>query len=170
MALNDKAHFRNLFNSRMSRDEYVFDIEPFIGVGKLQFGMSSRQVANAIGNPDSSRKTFLGEVKEYRRENGLVTTYTKDTNDLIEIGFSSNISELQYKGRQLFVEPALNIFDELVREDGSPYETVGFIVLLKLGMTITGFHDGAEEQKAITVFTQGRWDVEKDELKLLVLP
>ena len=147
-----------------------FDIEPFIGVGKLQFGMSSRQVANAIGNPDSSRKTFLGEVKEYRRENGLITTYTKDTDDLIEIGFSSNITELQYKGRKLFVEPALAIFDELIREDGLPYETVGFIVLLKLGMTVTGFHDGAEEQKAVTVFAQGRWNVEKDELKLLALP
>ncbi|EIJ45150.1 hypothetical protein GWL_45900 [Herbaspirillum sp. GW103] len=46
----------------------------------------------------------------------------------------------------------------MVNLDGNPYESVGFIVLLNLGITLTGFHDDDIYQRAVTVFTRGRWD------------
>jgi hypothetical protein len=49
--------------------------------------------------------------------------------------------------------------------DGAPKEFLGFIILLNLGITLTGFHDGDESQKAITAFASGRWDRLSGEMK-----
>ena len=60
------------------------------------------------------------------------------------------------------------VYKELVKEDRDPREYVGFLVLLSRGVTLTGFHDDSD-QKAITVFAQGRWDHLKDKLNTLTL-
>ena len=41
----------------------------------------------------------------------------------------------------------------------------GFIVLLNLGITLTGFHDDDIYQRAVTVFARGRWDGQLSDLK-----
>jgi len=56
-------------------------------------------------------------------------------------------------------------FEKLILKDGSPYEYVGFIIMLQLGMTLTGFHDADESQKAVTVFSPGRWDQLKPQFR-----
>jgi len=142
-----------------------FDIQPYVGVGDIKFGMNQNQIANLIGPSPKSKKGFLGEVTESRRDNGLSMTYGKDSNELVEIGVSKNITELEFGGKYLFTASPLNIFDELVKYDGNPYEYVGFVILLKLGITLTGFHDGDENQKAVTVFAKGRWDDQLADLK-----
>lgn len=141
------------------------DIQSYVGVGKLHFGLSQVEIAQLIGTPTSQKTGFSGELTEYRRENGLLTTYDKNTHKLIEIGFSKNILELEYANKKLFNEPPFTIFSELAKLDGNPYESLGFIVLLNLGMTLTGFHDEDVNQRAVTVFARGRWDDFLHELK-----
>jgi len=142
-----------------------FDIKPYIGVGDLRFGMDRAKVEQLIGTASRQKKGFSGETTEYRRDNGLLTTYDSGTNELVEIGFSRNILELQYEDVEIFVEPPKDVFKKLASLDGNPYENVGFIVLLKLGITLTGFHDDDINQRAVTVFTRGRWDDLMQDLK-----
>lgn len=141
-----------------------FEIQPYIGIGDIKFGMRPVDVDNLIGPPLSVKKDFLGERTEYRRDNGLLVTYSENQG-VVEIGCSRNIIELEYDKNVIFAYSPLQVLKELVKIDRAPYEVVGFIVLLDLGMTLTGFHDGATEQMAVTVFAKGRWDDELPNMK-----
>jgi len=43
--------------------------------------------------------------------------------------------------------------------------TVGYVVLLQLGLAMTGFHDGDLSQKAVTAFARGSWDTLRPKMK-----
>jgi len=142
-----------------------FDIKTYVGAGHLRFGMNQAKVEQLIGTAARQKKGFSGGATEYRRDNGLLTTYDSGTNELVEIGFSRNILELEYGDIKIFAEPPKEVFKNLANLDGNPYESVGFIVLLKLGITLTGFHDDDINQRAVTAFTRGRWDDLMQDLK-----
>jgi hypothetical protein len=145
--------------------EHPLEIRSYVGVGPLRFGMSQTEVESISGAPKRVKKGFLGEPTEYRRDSGLIATYDQSSGRLVELGFSKNIAELSFDGRQVFCELPAEILKYLLGKDGVPYEFVGFLVLLKLGMTLTGFHDNAIEQMAVTVFSRGRWDSQLPKLQ-----
>jgi hypothetical protein len=47
--------------------------------------------------------------------------------------------------------------------DPHPFEWVGFIIFLEIGIALTGYHDGDTAQRAMTIFPQGRWDAYRDQ-------
>lgn len=47
--------------------------------------LSHAIVEELIGASSRKKKGFLGETIEYRRENGLLTTYGLNTNELVEV-------------------------------------------------------------------------------------
>ncbi len=141
-----------------------FDIKPYIGVGSLKFKMRPDEVVGILGKPDDVDEENGEELREYRVDNGLQTVYSSNVEELVEIGFSSNIIGLSYNGIELFRRSSADVLDFLIAEDKSPYALLGYIVLLSLGVTLTGFHDADEDQKAVTVFTKGRWNSMKDKL------
>lgn len=145
------------------------DIQPYIGVNALHFRMLPNQIQHLIGPPASRNTGFSGELTEYRRANGLLMTYDKKTQELVEIGVSRNVLELKYGDCEIFTLPSMDVLRRLVKLDGNPYESVGFIVLLKLGITLTGFHEEALDQKAVTIFAKGRWDDDLPDMKPFVL-
>lgn len=148
-----------------SSHEGDFSIQPYIGVDRLHFGMSLNEVENLVGPPVLRDTGFLGETIEYRWDNGLLTTYDQKKCALVEIGISRNIINLEFDNIYIFTMSPQDVLAKLVQLDGDPYESLGFIVLLKLGITLTGFHDDAVEQKSVTVFERGRWDDLIPELK-----
>lgn len=50
-------------------------------------------------------------------------------------------------------------------EDGDLMEAYGFVVSFKMGIALTGFHDGDDAQKAIHVFRLGDWDMLKHRMR-----
>jgi len=86
---------------------------------------------------------------------------------LVEIGFSKNARVIIY-GMDLFNDA--NAFQALLRRDSCPYESYGFIILLNLGITLTGFHDSDPNQLAITAFVRGRWNDSKNEFRRFPVP
>lgn len=142
-----------------------FDINPYIGVGDLRLGMNQNEVAKILGKPDDVEEEADQERREYRIENGLQTVYSKN-DELVEIGFSPNISGLSFKDTKLFENDPLEVLHSLVKEDKKPYELYGFVVLLNLGVTLTGFLDASKDDRAVTVFVKGRWDSLKMKMKL----
>jgi len=136
-----------------------FEIYPLIGVGDIKFGMTSDQVADLIGlSDDYDIDESNSERREYRRDNGFQAVYSARTKKLVEMGFSSNILELSFNDIYVFSKPEADVVKQLIIIDQNPYILFGFIVLNKLGLTLTGFHDGNKNQKAVTVFSEGRWD------------
>jgi len=134
------------------------DMQPYASVGPVRFGMSETEVRAVLGAPQSPRKDGSGD---------LVLRYgylrvTVGVSGAVEVGVVPEIPTT-HAGIDIFSSPSA--FAGLCLMDGAPQESSGFIILLKLGITMTGFHDGDESQKAVTAFVAGRWDVFKPEMK-----
>lgn len=52
----------------------------------------------------------------------------------------------------------------LVDEDGDAQQVLGCVVLLNLGVSITGVHDADESQLSCSAFRRGRWDRLREEM------
>jgi len=143
------------------------EITPHQGVGNLRFGMIPYAVHSIFGNPKKTKRNKLNELVE--RYEKLVVVYKKETIRVTEIGFGRDATDLSYKGNQLFEMPPQAALRLLADDDGGPVTTFGFIVFLNLGIAVTGFLDGDDDDRAITLFESGRWDGEKNDMKRIVL-
>ncbi len=135
----------------------LVDIRPYEGVGEVHFGMSVADAFRRLGEPSLVYKARSGEQRlDY---GSLLLTF--DEFGLAEVGLLpealpgiAGILLLENEG-----------FARLLVADGAAKEIVGFIVLLKFGVTITGMHDGDQSQLAATAFRRGRWDELIDRMK-----
>lgn len=141
------------------------EINPYIGVGKLRFGMTKDEVETILGAPEESDVHPLGEVSEDRFGSSVLTLYSKTDDTLVQVGFSRWTQGVAYKTTDIFHGDPRKVLEFLIQEDGQPFVSMGIIVLLNLGITLTGFHDKASEERAVTVFAKGRWDSEVEDLK-----
>lgn len=131
----------------------MLEIKSYGSVGSISFGMSVDELVKAVGEPKKITKNRLGEI-DYKYDVFRVALSAKDSR-VVEVGLLPE-TEARLNGVDIFSSP--DAFASLLKMDGDPYEYVGFIILLNLGITITGFHDNTDAQKAVTVFAKGRWD------------
>lgn len=131
----------------------MYEIEPYVSVGPLSFGLSQREVKSLLGEPVRTSVNRRGETDfQYPDTN---VRFSSANLTLVEVGISPS-TPATIKGVNLFDDPdALN---KLVALDRTASEYYGFIVLFHLGITMTGFHDGDDSQRAVTAFIRGRWD------------
>jgi hypothetical protein len=130
----------------------TFTIEPYSGAMPITFEMSPEEVERVVGPADRLGTNSLGEREEGRGP--VVIRYSKDDGRVVEIGFVPG-ARVTLRGHDLFEEQ--DLLGILARWDAAR-EFVGFLIYLGLGVTVTGFHDGDNAQRAITVFRRGRWD------------
>ena len=142
-----------------------FEIISYVGAKPLLFGMTQSQAEALVGPPEMTEDNFSGETNAMYRSFGI--RYSKQDQKLVEVGFSKTAT-VTIRGINVFSQK--NAFRDLVRQDSCPYESYGFIILLDLGITLTGFHDNDPNQLAITAFARGRWDDEKSDFKRFQLP
>jgi hypothetical protein len=138
----------------------MFEITPYKSVGPIRLGMSADELTAAIGEPVKVFRNRLGEM-DYKYHGFRVALSPKD-GTVVEIGLVPEI-EVVLDGVNIF--SSSDSFEKLVKKDGDPYEHLGFMIFLNLGITMTGFHDNDESQKAVTVFAKGRWDGVKSQFK-----
>jgi hypothetical protein len=136
-------------------------IKPYDSVGQVKFGMTAGEVVAVLGAPLRITKNRRGETS-YEYE-ALMIRLSADSNKVAEIALTPQ-SGVKVEDVDADVFSSDDAFARLLQKDGSPYEYMGFIVLLGLGMTFTGFHDSDESQKAVTVFEKGRWDILRSQL------
>jgi hypothetical protein len=139
-----------------------FEIISYVGAKPLLFGMTEAQVESLVGRPLG---TMLNNLGERNAQYELFSVrYSHQSGALLEIGFSSG-AKVMIHGLDLFGDK--EAFPKLLREDSCPFEYFGFVILLDLGITLTGFHDNDASQLAVTAFVRGRWDHLKDKFKKL---
>lgn len=129
----------------------LFTIESYVGALPVRFGMQPDEVEAVLGEPQRKSRNFRKEMT-YDYEN--VNVGFDMSNSVAHIGFVPG-ANVAYDGQPLFSQ---DVFHRLVRLDSEAKEVVGFVVLLKLGIAFTGFHDGDESQKAVSVFVEGAYD------------
>jgi hypothetical protein len=131
----------------------TFVLRPYIGADPLSFDMDSFAVAAVLGPPQAVKINRLGERAENRR--GVGIRYSAADGKVAEIGLVPSES-LVFEGHDLLHNP--DPVGVLMTFDPVPLESVGFLVFLELGVTLTGFHDDDVSQQAATIFRRGRWD------------
>ncbi len=130
-----------------------FTLVPYVGPEPVTFDMTASDVERALGQAQAISLNDFGERDECRGP--LSIRYSMDDGKVVELAFDPKVKVL-FHGENLFEHPALIQF--LLQFDSKPFEWVGFLIFLELGITVAGFHDGDESQKGITVFRKGRWD------------
>jgi len=140
--------------------EAVFSIASYVGPKPLLFGMSAQDAERIVGPPLRVAKNTLGETNAQYKT--LSIRYSKADGSLVEAGFVPP-ANVTLGGLDVFQDS--DVFRKIVSQDTSPYEYLGFIILLDLGMTLGGFHDDDPAQCAVTVFVRGRWDHLKSKFK-----
>lgn len=137
------------------------DIHSYSSVGTIKFGMSSDQVRALLGEPRRITTNRFGEeVLAFDGMNVCVSPSTGVVEVTLLPEAQPTISDIA-----IFSSPwALRRLRSL---DDQPLEVVGTIVFLKLGISVTGLHDGDDEQRAVSAFVKGRWAVFQDKMKPL---
>ena len=138
----------------------MIEIVPYECVGPVKFGMTIGEVAAVLGEPERVSTNRSKERDECRGELGIC--FSAEDSKVVEVSLSPRV-DVTLMGIDVFNDPSA--FDRLVAVDGKPLETLGFVILMKLGITLTGFHDQDESQKAVTAFARGRWDHVREELR-----
>ncbi|ADE53895.1 hypothetical protein Caka_0872 [Coraliomargarita akajimensis DSM 45221] len=114
--------------------------------------MTREQVASEFGDSISESTNSRNEIEESR--DGLVIRY--DETGIVEFAFTPDSAEPVFRGISLFHQE--DPISELLQFDPNPVECFGFILFLRVGITVTGYHDNTPSQRAITCFRRGRWD------------
>jgi hypothetical protein len=129
-------------------------IRPYECIDSLRFGESTKADCIALyGQPKNVRKNRYN-VEEYRYDD-FTLRFDLTNNTLRECTL------LPCKDAVLGSIPVTWDRDFLVaacNEDGNPVEANGFIVMLKLGIAVTGIHDNDDSQLAVTAFSKGVFD------------
>jgi len=135
----------------------MITIVSYKSVGPIAFGMKPKDIYSALGTPRLSTKDRYGDTV-HRYDNIFVTT---NNDGVVEV--------------ELLPDAAPNILDIdilsnrhslylLSKIDANPYECSGAIILLNIGISITGMHDDLDYQKSVTAFARGRFDELKKDM------
>ena len=138
----------------------IFDVQPYKSAGPFRFGMTEAE-ALALGHQPLRRKINSRKEPDWRF--GIYSIrFGAEDGLLCEIGFSTQCV-VKLDDIDVFSDP--NAFEKILLKDSNIFESYGFLVFFGLGITLTGFHDRSESDKAMTVFQRGRWDSKVNEPK-----
>lgn len=135
------------------------------GFQPLLLGMTRPEIDSVLGEMSIADHYALEGEGAFRYEVAPVRFVIR-AGRAVELGITPPATVL-FQGRSLFDD--FDAWRHVIAEDGDPQEVLGFVILRKLGLTLTGFHDGDRGQLAVTAFEPGRWDLLRDKMKPLRL-
>ena len=150
---------QSLAQDSSSNEELTHILLPYRGTSLVKFGATPDDVESVLGPAQRTKKTRAGNRMEYR-ETCRVEYSNEDK--VVEMTFWPP-GTLLLDSRNL-----LQGSDQVKRlsvHDKHPLEHVGFVVFYELGLAMTGFHDGDKGQEAITIFSKGKWDDSKENMR-----
>jgi len=122
-----------------------FQIDPYVGVGPVKFGMGKKDVEKILGKPEDTYKDFLDRTVEVR--GSVSIKYAK-----------SKVNEMSFLDDADVFLSGINVLkdkDAIKKLDaiGTPHNSVGFKIYFDLGIMVTGFSK-KKEDKTLSVFTK----------------
>lgn len=142
----------------------MIKINSYKDVNGISFGSSEHDLISVFGEP-------IGRSGNSQKEMELVYPdcifrLVGDTGDLREVTLLPEC-DASINGQSVFWDKQM--LHWLKSEDGELKEVFGFLVSLKLGIVLSGFHDDDESQKTIHAFRNGDWDMFKDRMHPFVI-
>lgn len=122
--------------------------------------MTTEEVCAVLGPPVRSLKNRKGGVEEVRE--GVKVCYSPATQTSTDFVLFPPVQAI-YNGEDLLASS--DPVSVLMADDPEPLESMGIVVFLRLGLTVTGFDEPDEADKAVTAFMEGRWDALREDLK-----
>lgn len=132
-------------------------LKPHKAAGSIAFGMNLQEVQETLGEPKLAVKNRRGEaILHY---DGLHITLSNQGVVEVEL-LPENIISLE--GVNIFSDPYA--LEKLCSIDGNAQQCLGAIILMNLGISLTGLHNRDESQKSATMFAEGRFDILKPQM------
>jgi hypothetical protein len=135
------------------------------GFAPLLIGMSRHEIDEVLDELPTPDRAGLDGEEAFRYIDSHVRVVMRN-NQAVEIALVPP-AQVSFRGKPVFENHS--VWREIVAVDGEASQFLGFIVLRRLGLTLTGFHDVDRGQLAITAFEHGRWDVFEHEMQPLIL-
>ena len=131
------------------------------GIHPLLLGMDREQLDRAMGEESTSDSAHLPNEVAIRYPAANARVVMRDGR-AVEVSLVPPAKVL-FEAKSLF--DGSSVWRELVGTDGDARLVLGFIVLPRLGLTLTGFHDRDIGQLAVTSFERGRWSSLEGQMK-----
>jgi len=138
----------------------LYEIRTYEGLKACPFGTSQTSFLNTLGTPTLKRKNRSGETVFHY--DGFIACFDKVTQEFREATFACDIP-IQLNDSQ--VNWSSEGLKQLCVQDGNPLQVYGTIVLLHLGVSITGLSDDERELRALSAFRRGDWDKFKSDFR-----
>lgn len=123
-----------------------------VGLGPVEFGMSADDLMRLDLGANTARETSVGLSVDFPHI-PIRATVVRDR--VVEVSATPPAVVL-FDDVAIFGSP--DIVATFVAEDPDFVDQLGFRVFPKLGIALTGLHDGDDSQISITVFEPGFWD------------
>ena len=147
--------------------EQHFEIAPYEGAGPIKFRSSRQDVEGVLGPSESFYRTDypprmgLSPVYEARYDSSNINLAYDLDHTLNYICFSQHRTPfpgtVSFRGINIFADN--DAFERLLAQDSEPFEWVGFIILMNLGMRLSGFHASSDSGLSVSLFERGRYDL-----------
>jgi hypothetical protein len=135
----------------------IFEIVPYIGTNMVNFGATRAEVCDSMGAAERTSISFQGKLIEYRSY--MNVAYTGKEDGVVDhIGFGRQMINVHLSGVKIFQAKSMDVLRELSKIDPEPKEFMNSIVFMKLGISLAGFLDDEDDDKAMAVFIRGKWD------------
>ena len=141
----------------------MITVQSYESVNGLKFGASVADAERVFGKPPYRRLRTSDVVELFYDE--MTLSFRGDK--MCECTIPNGV-ELWIDGIKVSWTP--EYFVGLIKSEITPLEFGGSVVLLKLGISLYGYEEGAESDRAVTAFRQNVWDPYRDKLKPFKLP
>jgi len=135
----------------------IFEIHPKQGLGSARFGMSPEQVDKIFGEPRS-------RITRDERLNHSYPSWIKagfENNKLCLVGAAHYADGITYRGIDIFKADPFEILRMLEHDCGKAFYSYGFVVFPSFGISLTGFHDGDEDARAMAIDLPEVWETDE---------
>jgi len=141
----------------------AFEIIPKQGLGLARFGMSPEQIEKIFGTVEVEDSSTPGRMDCYY-QNWINAGF--EDRKLCLIGATRQAVGITYKGVDIFHSDPLDVLRMLERDCGKAHYSYGFVIFVPFGISLTGFHDGNEDEKAMAIDLPQAWESDT-KLKLI---
>lgn len=143
----------------------MIQIISYDAINGLPFGSTEANAIAKFGPPTRRSKNRERELELHYPD--FVLRFDADSGGLRECSLFPQCSGMINGAPVQWTEDFLRW---LASEDQDLLEVLGFILSMKLGIAVSGFHDGDESQKAIHAFRKGDWDMFRNRMQSFKVP
>jgi hypothetical protein len=138
----------------------MIKINSYKSIDGVSFGCSEADAVSKFGLPISKSTNRENELE--LNFHGFILRFDANSKLLRECtllpGCDSMINNHNVSWDMKFLQ-------WVASEDVNLKEILGYLVSLRLGIALTGFHDRDESQKAIHAFREGDWDMFRERMR-----